>query len=118
GRRAPPPPGTPARHPPKGAGDSRPPGLEIRAARSGGDTVRRVWNSLLPGLLALSLPGPAPAAELEQVVTHEHPLFKPREARLTVRRDGRVYLANWGVSSRPYGLLMRLDRAGDDRDRA
>jgi outer membrane protein assembly factor BamB len=52
---------------------------------------------------------------LEQVVTHEHPLFKPREARLTVGRDGRVYLANWGVSSRPYGFVLRLDREGKDR---
>src|SRR5262245_59782494 len=56
------------------------------------------------------------AAQLEQVISHEHPLFKPGEAHLTVGRDGRVYLANLGVSGpRPYGFVLRLSRDGKEK---
>ncbi len=67
-------------------------------------------------VLALTLPCAGRAAELEQVITHEHPLFKPREAHLTVGRDGRVYLAGWGMTGpRPYGFVLRLSREGKDK---
>jgi hypothetical protein len=67
-------------------------------------------------LLTAPFPGRAAAVELEQVVTHEHPLFKPREAHLTVGRDGKVYLACWGLTGgRPYGFVLRLSREGKDK---
>ena len=68
-------------------------------------------------VVAVALCGPQQvvAVTLEQVILHEHPLFKPREAHLTVGRDGRVYLACWGVSATPYGYVMRLSRDGKDR---
>jgi outer membrane protein assembly factor BamB len=78
--------------------------------------VRRALPSLLSGLLVVAAPFPGQAVELEQVITHETPLFKPREARLTVGRDGRVYLANWGMTgARPYGFVLRLDREGKEK---
>src|SRR5690348_12463315 len=60
--------------------------------------MRRNCLHLLCLLLPLVLPARGPAADLEQVVTHEHPLFKPAEAHLTVGRDGRAYLAPWGLT--------------------
>jgi hypothetical protein len=69
-------------------------------------------------LASLTVPfsGRAAAVELEQVVTHENPLFKPTEAHLTVGRDGKAYLANWGMTgARPYGFVLRLGRDGRDK---
>src|SRR5262249_49834558 len=77
--------------------------------------MRRIGFWLLCGPLTLALPGASRAVTLEQVILHEHPLFKPREAPLTVGRDGRVYMACWGVSATPYGYVMRLSRDGKDR---
>src|SRR5262245_17407859 len=84
----------------------------------GGQAMR--WARLQFLCLPLVLAGPPRglAAELEQVISHEHPLFKPREAHLTVGRDGRVYLACWGVSATPYGYVMRLSRDGKERSGA
>src|SRR5262249_27723338 len=75
--------------------------------------MRRVAGVFV--LLSLGLPGRAPAADLEQVISHEHPFFKPPEARLTVGRDGRVYLAVDGKSGRVYGFVLRLTREGKEK---
>src|SRR5262249_62227644 len=77
--------------------------------------MRSLIRGLLLGLLALSIPGRGAAVELEQVVSHEHPFFKPQEARLTVGRDGRVYLAMDGKSGRLFGFVLRMGRTGEDR---
>jgi outer membrane protein assembly factor BamB len=78
--------------------------------------MRCVPRGLLLGLLALSVPGRGVAVELEQVISHEHPLFNPREAHLTVGRDGRAYLACWGTSGgRHQGFVLRLGRDGEDK---
>src|SRR5262249_41649890 len=77
--------------------------------------MRCVSGGLLLGLLALSVPGRGAPVELEQVITHEHPFFKPREAHLTIGRDGKVYLAGWGLTAgRPYGFVLRISREGKD----
>jgi hypothetical protein len=64
----------------------------------------------------LLLPGRIVAADLEQVISHENPLFKPREAHLTVGRDGRVYLAGVGLAGgHPSGFVLRMSREGADK---
>src|SRR5262245_27390247 len=78
--------------------------------------MRRITSRLLLALVAFCLAGQGRAAELEQVISHEHPFLKPREAHLTVGRDGRVYLAGWGLTGgRPYGFVLRLGREGKDK---
>src|SRR5262249_17214097 len=70
----------------------------------------------LCALLALALPCSAWAETFDKVLPHENPLFKPREAHLTVGRDGRVYLSNWGLTAgRPYGFVLRLNWEGKDK---
>src|SRR5437899_569390 len=49
---------------------------------------------------------------LEQIVLREHPSFRPSVARLTVGRDGKVYLASPGNQG---GCILRLDRDGGRR---
>ena len=77
--------------------------------------MRQLARILLLMILALGLPGRAPAADLEQVVSHEDPLFRPELARLTVGRDGAVYLAHPGKASRMYCYVLRLSRTGEDK---
>src|SRR5438309_4504158 len=57
---------------------------------------------------------PSQAAEvsLEQVISREHPSFRPSVARLTIGRDGKVYLASPGNQG---GYILRLDRDGSSR---
>jgi outer membrane protein assembly factor BamB len=75
----------------------------------------RTSRLLFVALLA-ALSSARAAVELEQVITHESPLFKPAEAHLTVGRDGRVYLACVGNgASGPYGFVLRLGRDGKDK---
>jgi outer membrane protein assembly factor BamB len=74
--------------------------------------MRRGTGGLPAVLLALCLAGRLPAAELERVISHENPLFQPEVARLMVGRDGVVYLAQPGKSSRPYGFVLRMSRRG------
>jgi outer membrane protein assembly factor BamB len=66
-------------------------------------------------VLVLCWPGRCGAVQLEQVISHEDPLFRPEIARLIVGRDGVVYLANPGKSSRMYGFVLRMSRQGLDR---
>src|SRR5262245_25401766 len=76
----------------------------------------RTASHFVLALLALGLPDRAIATELEQIVTHEHPLFKPGEAHLTVGGDGRVYLAGGGMTgARPYGFVLRMNRDGTNK---
>jgi len=49
------------------------------------------------------------AVTLEQVISHENPNFNNRNARLTVGKDGMVYVANGG---NPSGYVLRLTREG------
>src|SRR5437762_1841115 len=46
---------------------------------------------------------------LERIISREHPAFDARTARLTVGRDGRVYLASGGNAT---CYVLRLDRDG------
>jgi outer membrane protein assembly factor BamB len=65
---------------------------------------------------ALLLLGAVRAETLEKVITHEHPLFRPRDAHLTVGRDGKAYLSNLGTTAgRHFGFVLRLSRDGKDR---
>lgn len=52
------------------------------------------------------------AETLEQVIVRENPAFKPAVARLTVGRDGMVYLCNGEGGS---SFVLRLSRDGKDR---
>jgi outer membrane protein assembly factor BamB len=69
----------------------------------------RTLRALL--LLALAAFGPAQgrADTLEQVVSYEHPAFRPEAARLVVGRDGRVYLCNGAVGN---SFVLRLSPDG------
>src|SRR5436309_2580609 len=64
-------------------------------------------------LLALAAgPGSAGrATELEQIVSRENPTFQPPSARLTVGRDGLVYLCSGGSPS----FVLRLRPDGSDK---
>lgn len=62
--------------------------------------------SLLLAALALSAP-----VALEQIVSREHPSFRQASARLTVGRDGLVYLASGGNNS----YVLRVGRDGKGR---
>lgn len=78
--------------------------------------MRWVCASGAIGLLVLCFPGQAVGADLEQIISHEHPLFKASEARLTVGQDGRVYLSHPGKSGGGhYGFVLRLTREGKDK---
>jgi outer membrane protein assembly factor BamB len=77
--------------------------------------MRRIATVLAVGLAASCFPERSAAVDLEQVVSHENPLFKAREAHLTVGRDGRVYIGIAGFSSRHYAFVLRLNRQGTDR---
>src|SRR5262249_50040275 len=50
--------------------------------------------------------------DLERVISRENPLFRPEVARLTVGRDGTVYLAHPGKASRLYCYVLRMSRTG------
>src|SRR5262245_41932931 len=69
----------------------------------------------LVAALALCCPRQAVAVTLEQVISHENALFKAEIARLTVGRDGVVYLAHPGKSSRMYGFVLRMSRTGGEK---
>src|SRR5262249_34248719 len=46
----------------------------------------------------------------------ENPLFDASAARLTVGRDGKVYLAVWGLTGSNYeGFVLRISREGKDK---
>src|SRR5258708_3925947 len=66
----------------------------------------------LLALLAIVCASPAAPVALEQVVYREHPAFKPADARLTVGRDGKVYLASGGNAT---SYVLRVDRDGKNR---
>src|SRR5215813_13942349 len=71
---------------------------------------------LLCVVLVLSLAGDAWAETFEKVILRENPLFKAGEAHLTVGRDGKVYLSNWGLTAgRPYGFVLRIGREGSEK---
>src|SRR5262249_46136194 len=65
----------------------------------------------LTGLLLLAAPLSA-EVRVEQVLHREHPAFRVSSARLTVGKDGRVYLASPGNGE---GYVLRLDRDGKHR---
>ena len=71
-------------------------------------TPLRLLTALLLGLAA-----GAWAVTLEQVISHENPCFNCRAARLTVGRDGMVYLYNGG---NPTGYVLRLSRDGQAKE--
>ncbi len=68
----------------------------------------------LTGLFVLMLATTGRGAEvvLEQILQREHPAFHPAEARLTVGKDGKVYLASGGNAT---SFILRLDRDGSNR---
>jgi len=57
--------------------------------------------------LSMGLASPGRATELEQIVSRENPAFQPLSARLTVGRDGFVYLCSGGNTS--FVLRLRPD---------
>src|SRR5262249_9499328 len=61
--------------------------------------------------LSASLGSPSRAAELEQIISRENPAFQPLSARLTVGRDGFVYLCSGGNTS----FVLRLRPDGSDK---
>lgn len=66
------------------------------------------WRKLLVFLLLASIL-PCSAVTLEQIISHEHPDFQILRARMTVGRDGFVYIGNAGV--RGYVLRLKADGA-------
>ena len=69
--------------------------------------MTRIWRSATLAIAIMSAAGLAAAASLEQIVSREHPDFHVANARLTVGRDGLVYL-----SSGKYLLRLRPDGTG------
>lgn len=70
---------------------------------------RNSWVVMVIGLVLCLLAAPLRAVTLEQVVSHENPAFHNKDARLTVGKDGLVYVANGG---NPSGYVLRLTREG------
>jgi outer membrane protein assembly factor BamB len=80
----------------------------MRHARQAWEWIGR-WGVLLTLLwLALSA---GRAVTLTQTIAHESPLFHPRAARLTLGRDGLVYVSAPGSDAQP-GYLLCLSREG------
>jgi outer membrane protein assembly factor BamB len=74
-------------------------------------------NSLLGSVwawLTIALASPAGAIEVEQVISRESPAFQPSQARLTLGRDGRVYLCS-GAPDRQSAFVLCLRRDGSDK---
>lgn len=71
----------------------------------------------VPILLALfaSLPVPLPAATFEQVISRENPAFQPASARMTVGRDGNVYLCSGRDPSSVLSYVVRVGRDGSNK---
>jgi outer membrane protein assembly factor BamB len=55
---------------------------------------------------------PAHAITIEQIISREHPHFNAANARLTVGRDGMVYLSS---AQGDYGYVMRIARDGSQK---
>ena len=73
--------------------------------------LSRFTPFLLLTTLASGLASPGRATELEQIVSRENPAFQAFSARLTVGRDGCVYLCSGGNSS----FVLRLRPDGSDK---
>jgi hypothetical protein len=71
-------------------------------------------KQLLSIIALLVVPCVAKATTLEQVISHEQPVFQTNAlaTRLTVGLDGKVYV---GLGTRPTGYLLRLDRNGANK---
>ena len=81
----------------------------IFSARSRRQVATCVQLLLTSALLLAMLP--LSAVTLEQIISHEHPDFQILRARMTVGRDGNVYIGNGGGS----GYLLRLKRDGSEK---
>ena len=67
-----------------------------------------VARILLAALVTISSGAPIRATELKQIISRENPDFEPFSARLTVGRDGFVYLCS-GHSDMSFVLRLRPD---------
>lgn len=74
--------------------------------------LTRVVLALVVGLPALVATAADESMRLEQIVSREHPNFVPVRARLTVGRDGKVYLAANGSAG---GYVLRVNLDGRER---
>src|SRR5262249_56407619 len=73
--------------------------------------MRGMMGWLAAVLLGGVVAGAVPAGELEQVISREDPAFNPAAARLTVGRDGMIYLCSPGNNS----FVLRLGRDWHDK---
>lgn len=66
------------------------------------------WHTCLVAMAWATTVSPALAVELEQILSREDPAFRCEAARLTVGRDGMVYLSSGGNDS----YVLRLSHDG------
>lgn len=67
---------------------------------------------LVVACLVFAAPLAGAEVKLEQVISREDPAFNPANARMTVGKDGKVYLSSVGQG---VGYVLRFDRDGGNR---